>query len=256
MKKLAVILCLVLLLTLAGESCALADTKCPDHPWAETKERTARSGWEPYSVVQHRKTENNYYCSYCGNLAYSTYEFAQHQLNKAGYCSICGYSRLPNEELETRAWSFYRDITQRNGFVLYESPIYETPTGKNSYMKVDQFEEYRIIGVNEEMGKLWLQIAENLKTDAIGWIPADIMYVEDGTIIPVDDAYIGHICRITVSSGRARIRPAQDPVIEYVGLDEKYTILDVAEGSDGKTWFKIMVDGNECWISSGIASIE
>lgn len=118
-------------------------------------------------------------------------------------------------------------------------------------------DEYLILGYTFVEGKAWLQV---LYGNNVAWISANLVEisgewaVDGGT--PYADAYVGRVCKITVNSGRARTQPDKaSPIVEYVDYGEKYTILATASSSDNTLWFKIMKDGNMCWISSGIATI-
>ena len=67
---------------------------------------------------------------------------------------------------------------------------------------------------------------------------------------------VGETCRIAASSANARAGAGtQYGIVEYVFEGERYTILDTAVASNGRTWYKIRVDGLDCWISSGVATI-
>ncbi|MBE5810486.1 MAG: hypothetical protein E7318_06060 [Clostridiales bacterium] len=61
--------------------------------------------------------------------------------------------------------------------------------------------------------------------------------------------------RITSTSGNARSGPgANYSHVAYVNNGEIYTVYDTAVASNGVTWFKIMVYGQYCWISSGLTN--
>lgn len=67
---------------------------------------------------------------------------------------------------------------------------------------------------------------------------------------------VGETCCIAASSANARAGAGtQYGIVEYVFEGQRYTILDTAVASNGRTWYKIRVDGQECWISSGVATI-
>lgn len=115
-------------------------------------------------------------------------------------------------------------------------------------------EEYEII--NYDFGtssSVWLQVKYR---NQYGWISASLVRIPDAPGRgPGDEWYIGRTCRITTSSGRARMAPGTSyPIVEYVGRNEEYTILDIGYAPDGTLWFQIQKDGNRCWISSGIAT--
>ena len=81
------------------------------------------------------------------------------------------------------------------------------------------------------------------------WTSAPVVTIrpDDGTV---------RTCRIIVDSGRAR----SDAGTEYeqvavVYRNERYRILDEKLAWDGKIWYRIIVEGNECYISSGLAEL-
>ncbi len=87
---------------------------------------------------------------------------------------------------------------------------------------------------------------------------------------------VGQTCEVWVGSGRARSNPGEaHELVEYVKKGEEYNILDRKPGTSGtrctcdvlvngkverktgyKDWYKIVVDGNACWVSSGIVKID
>ncbi len=68
---------------------------------------------------------------------------------------------------------------------------------------------------------------------------------------------VGHTARIGASSGNARSGAGTEyPIVEYVFGGERFTILDSAVASNGKTWYQIKKDGVLCWISSGICTVD
>lgn len=254
MKRTSLLICIVLLVSLLYIPASLAENTCPNHPYAGTYWSYPYST-ESVNAVQHRTTERVLRCNRCNKILDEKFETDWHSFNRNGFCSVCGYKRPSKGELETHAWSHSSDIDLRNCYILYDSPVYASPNGASRHWNVTEFEEYRIIGSSERGDDLWLQIAKPLTTNEIGWIPANVAYVQDGDPVPPDPSVIGRTCEIVVGSGRARLRPAQDPVIETVHKGDKYKILDVTTGADGKTWYKIKKDGNECWISAGIAKV-
>ncbi len=122
--------------------------------------------------------------------------------------------------------------------------------------KTHQNDEYLILDYQIVGNGAWLKV---LYFNTPVWISASLAEISGKGAVdsnsPWASTYVGRTCRITVNSGRARMQADKDsPIIEYVGYNETYTILDVAGAPDSTLWFKIMKDGNLCWISSGIAT--
>lgn len=68
---------------------------------------------------------------------------------------------------------------------------------------------------------------------------------------------IGDTCTIQTSSGRARSGPGTGYGITfYIHQGEDYEILDCQMGSTSKDWYKIRQDGQTGWISSGLVAID
>ena len=68
---------------------------------------------------------------------------------------------------------------------------------------------------------------------------------------------VGETCRIDATSANARSGAGVEyGIVEYVFRGEQFTILDVDEASNGKTWYQIRKDGHLCWISSGICTVK
>ena len=60
---------------------------------------------------------------------------------------------------------------------------------------------------------------------------------------------------ITTSSGNARSGPgAEYSQVAYVNYGEVYDVYETRRASNGVTWFKIIVNGRYCWISSGLTN--
>jgi len=144
-----------------------------------------------------------------------------------------------------------RAVVQHFGNIRYEPNKYASIFGKSEHGA-----EYLIVGYQIVDNAAWLHIVCG---NNLAWISASLVEISgDG---PIDEDYpygrglIGRTCRIIVNSGRARMAPdVASPIIEYVGYNETYTILDVDGAPDSTLWFQIMKDGNRCWISSGIAT--
>lgn len=68
----------------------------------------------------------------------------------------------------------------------------------------------------------------------------------------------GETCRIIArNDGHARSGPGTNYAeVTVVPYNSTYLILDWEYGNTGKKWYKIRVNGRECWISSGITELE
>lgn len=147
-----------------------------------------------------------------------------------------------------------RAVVHHYGDLRIEPDKYSASVGKSQ-----QGAEYLIAGYTFVDGKVWLRV---IYGNELAWISANLVEISGGgdAVIegddPYRDYYVGKTCRIIVNSGRARMAPDVDaPIIEYVGYNEKYTIIAVESAPDNTLWFRINKDGNLCWISSGIATI-
>ncbi len=188
-----------------------------------------------------------------------------------------------NEELRNAA---FRVITEHNGNisgmtarVVHAGNIRQSYTSSSRLLGTAfRDEEFTILGYQyNSPTSLWLQI-QYLYSSA--WIAASLVEIDcSGVVQPTSPATwptqapvtppstgvscschsycVGMRCRITVSSARARVKAGTAyPIVEYVGRNKEYTILDVTHASDGTLWYQIMDDNKLCWISSGVATIE
>lgn len=68
---------------------------------------------------------------------------------------------------------------------------------------------------------------------------------------------IGEWCCIIASSANVRAGAGtQYGIVGYVKENQWYEIIDCKVGSTGKVWFRIFVDGEYGWISSGVTNME
>lgn len=147
-----------------------------------------------------------------------------------------------------------RAVVQHYGNIRIEPSKYASILGKSV-----QGDEYLIVGYQIVNNAVWLHIVYG---NDLAWISASLAEISGegagGTGYPeIDIRYIGMRCRITVNSGRARLGAGSAyPIVEYVGYNDEFAILNVDYANDGTLWFQIMKDGNRCWISSGIAKVE
>lgn len=145
-----------------------------------------------------------------------------------------------------------RAIVQHYGNLRATADKYSDSVGKANHE-----DEYLIVDYTFVDGKVWLKVVYGSN---LAWISASLVEISGANAIdisdPYRDYYVGKICRIIVNSGRARMQPdVEAPIVEYVGFGEKYTILAIGNAPDNTLWFQIMKDGNRCWISSALASI-
>ena len=116
-------------------------------------------------------------------------------------------------------------------------------------------DKYEIVNYVVDGSNVWLEVKYGLGT---AWVSAGLARISGANAAnnKYAEFYVGRTCTIKVSSGRARMAPDKDsPVLEYIKYGEQYTILDCESAVDDTLWFKIVVDNDVCWISSGIATI-
>lgn len=119
-------------------------------------------------------------------------------------------------------------------------------------------------------GKDWYQVRINGR---LCWVSSGLVTLNgnsEGTaygvpIIPEDpfadyrqvDTYlIGRWIRVNPSSAHVREEPHTDtPTVGYVTKNQCYEILDCRIGNTGKVWYKIWVEGEYGWISSGLVTL-
>lgn len=112
----------------------------------------------------------------------------------------------------------------------------------------------------EQAWRVWAPLSELDCSDV--YIPADgysgASQTPSGTYNSTVAIYpIGQTCRILSSSANARSGAGVEyAIVEYVFCGERFTVLDTDVASNGKTWYQIKKDGNLCWISSGICTVE
>lgn len=268
-------LCFILTLLLAASIPLVSfamDYSCEYHPNASLVSRETVSCVQEYieNSSHHRKVwSKDYYCSICGEWASGIVlldEYEPHHF-VGNTCTDCGYRRdnkLTQEELQAKAIQrINKDgntiigkqaIVQHVGNLRYEANKYA-----DSYRAVAEEESFEILSYTFVNGNVWLEVRCG---NSSAWISASLVEISGegagGTgSEEIDRTYIGMRCRITVSSGRARMGIGTDyPIVEYVGYNDEFTILDIGYANDGTLWFQIRKDGNRCWISSGIATVE
>lgn len=177
-------------------------------------------------------------------------------------CIYCDYalSSLPSSEALQR--EAFQRITEdpediigktalviHNGNIRAEASVFSADLGA-----VIANDELKILNYVLDGNDVWLEIKHGVGT---AWISAGLVRISGANALDNEyaDFYVGRTCSIKVSSGRARFAPDKNsPVVEYVSYAERYTILACETSTDDTLWFKIMKDGNLCWISSGIAT--
>ena len=249
------------------------DYRCELHPHASLVKKSSVSCLQDYSEnkTHHRKVwGTDWTCSICGSWVSGIIDLdgmEPHSFS-GNTCTICGYRRsgtstantLPtSEELQMEAIQLINQmgdqIIGRRAKILYAGNV-RAYANRNSTVIGSVYidEEYEVLSYDfGASNSVWLQIKHQNRD---GWISASLVRISDAPgRNPWDEWYIGQTCRITTSSGRARLAAGTDyPIVEYVGRNEEYTVLDIDYASDGTLWFQIMKDGNLCWISSGIAT--
>lgn len=68
---------------------------------------------------------------------------------------------------------------------------------------------------------------------------------------------VGRTCAVWVDSGRARSGPGtQYEQVAYINYGDRLLVLGRRLGNTGKDWYKVCIDGQECWISSGLVTVD
>ncbi len=207
----------------------------------------AQNGWAFVSPIQH---------SYFGK------NFSLHTF-KGNVCTRCGFTRSSREEYNGQALALLyrnREITDNSCWVMYDSWVYvsaDTASMRCGYLEFG--ETFHVAEVKNDGGRVWILLKERADSSApaVGWIKAENLYIDpdDHPLLP-DNYIIGRTVEITASSGRGRLGAGTEyPYVETVHFRERYVVLDTAVGSNGNGWYKILVDGNEVWISSGLTKI-
>lgn len=119
-------------------------------------------------------------------------------------------------------------------------------------------------------GKDWYQVRINGR---LCWVSSGLVTLNgnsEGTvngvpIIPedpfagyqqVNTHLIGRWLRVNTSSAHVRQEPHTDtPTVNYVTQNECYEILDCRIGNTGRVWYKIEVERDIGWISSGLVTL-
>ena len=267
---------LTLLLVLGIPTVSLAGDNynyCERHPNAPQilhDEIQYADNWGDY---EHLKCWCSWYtCSVCDVYIGTGADIYREEMEPHSFsgntCTICGYrcsgtstaNTLPtSEELQMEAIQLINQmgdqIIGRRAKILYAGNV-RAYANRNSTVIGSVYidEEYEVLSYDfGASNSVWLKIKHQNRD---GWISASLVRISDAPgRNPWDEWYIGQTCRITTSSGRARLAAGTDyPIVEYVGRNEAYTVLDIDYASDGTLWFQIMKDGNLCWISSGLAT--
>ena len=114
-------------------------------------------------------------------------------------------------------------------------------------------------------GDLWYQIHHD---GQYVWVYADYVSVHGSSSDNANDrdkgygdysgsSLVGKTCVVQASSANARSGPGTEySVVTVVYEWARYTVLDTAVASNGRTWLKIRVNGRTCWISGGVATID
>ena len=119
-------------------------------------------------------------------------------------------------------------------------------------------------------GKDWYQVRINGR---LCWISSGLVTLDGnsngtayGVPIVLEDPFadypqtstylIGRWFRVNPSSAHVRKEPHTDtPTVGYVKENQCYEILDCRNGNTGKAWYKIEVEGEIGWISSGLTTL-
>lgn len=179
----------------------------------------------------------------------------------AGVCASAGTDTPTRSELQIEALRFIArspdEIAGKRALVMHTGNIRTAP---NEYAPIicasHLDDEHPILSyIIDEDGQVWLEIQFGYSS---AWISADLVRISgQNTANPeFADYYTNRVCRIIVTSGRARMQPGVEyPILAYVKFGEKYTILDTGTAADNTLWYKIQADDCFCWISSSLASL-
>ena len=260
MKKLSLLL-LFLVAAFALPILAQAETyTCSDHPNASTRTYRVQYSVDRYSVVKHRiHGGTQVRCSVCNKLLHEDNRFEEHSYG-GNTCSVCGQQRSSKDTLETEAQYliYTNNIYNHACWVLYKGKLYSEPSTSSVYLGTKSFgESFYVNDYTTNGGKLWIELKKLPSDSPSGWFEADQLYIEPAAPNQVTGYEVGRTIRITASSGRGRVDAGTEYLyIETVRYGERYTVLDAKMGTNGNMWYKIHVKGRDCWISSGLATIE
>lgn len=260
--------CFFLILVLAISSSTAALAGCSEHPRAEEYHRSYFLHFTPWNANYHQAVyADDMVCLECDAWVsggdYS--ELAPHVFT-GNTCTSCGYVRTdttPSHESLQRA--IYQRITQNpneiigktatvihSGNVRASTSAYADIVG--TVLPKDEFQVRDYLVVDSD--HVWLQIRYG---SGNAWISASLVEISTAAVSAESSGiehFIGRMCTITVSGGRARVAPGtQNPVIDTVSHGQSYKILDTQYASNGTLWFQIQTDDALCWISSGIAEV-
>lgn len=248
MKKIVVmsitliVLCLLPIIAMAAN--------CPDHPNAKTY--YAFVICEEHSVVKH-KTLYGVHCSECGELVRDVYEFGWHNYSGTK-CKDCGYTKPAKDQLNNDVLQLGETIRDRELWVLYQAGIYDDVNG-SQVTQAQPNEQYYVMDYQNYGDKVWIQVRPTTSQTVAGWMKAENTAVSARADVENAEDLVGMSFRITASSGRGRTGAGTEyAYIETVHYGEEYIILDTATASNGTTWFKLKVSGQECWVSSGLGT--
>lgn len=94
------------------------------------------------------------------------------------------------------------------------------------------------------------------------WVPIDMVaggwqYYDVDTYPDYSTSYNSNWCCIIASTANVRSGPGTEyRIVTGVREGQWYEIIDSVVGSTGKIWYRICVDGEYGWISSGVTNME
>ena len=176
--------------------------------------------------------------------------FEQHTF-RGSRCAVCGYERSP------QTGEFTVDIIGHSCWVMYDCPLYASPSLPYQTGWADTVSNYHVGDYVFLYGAAWVQLKTRADSGApaVGWVRAENLKI-DGTTHIVSGDVTGCVIEITASSGRGRQGPGTEyAYLETVRFRERYVVQGTATGSNGSTWYRIVVDSRPVWISSGLAKL-
>ncbi len=260
MKKiLLTVLCISLLLVLPLPTGA-GGYHCPAPPDAPLYSTSADFVSEPYSPTEHRRHGGDQLrCAWCDRLTDEENYFILHTFS-GNTCVYCGYQRATKQGLNTEARQLIsaNNISNHACWVMYRGTLFSEADAGSGELGILSFgEQYYVNDYAEKGGDVWIQLKKLPSDSPVGWTLAEQLSIDAMAPKELTGYETGHTIRIIASSGRARTDAGTEfAYIETVHYGDRYTVLDAKIGSNGNTWYKIRVSGQEAWISSGLAEME
>ena len=259
--------------------------RCPSHSDARISVSIQAQVW-PVDEGNHRFLYGEVYtCSVCGEeLRETGYNETQGHVFNNGQCIICQYSNKTETKTETPSEytrkagtgsSYAKRSPDASDIYIGEVEILYGITGdrklvrclpdpnSNMVIAVDPGNRYPCYGAKQGSNyRDWYYIWIKEK-NMIGWISSNNAKLcqEEPEKQNAPSGRIGTVTiRGVIADGNARIvRELPNPdslLVERVYDGEKYECYETAIGTNGRTWYKISVNGKTGWISERLCVLE